>query len=122
MPISEELGTYTPDNLIAGHKMPIVTDSVTVISGQKLIRGTVVGLITASGKAKKLDSASSDGSEKFYGILAEDVDATLADSVGAVYLTGEFNQSALVLGGTTTAASVKAAARYAGVFFRTAKA
>ena len=101
-------------------------EAIIIIMGAVLANNFVLvkflGICPFLGVSKKLDSASSDGSEKFYAILAEDVDATLADSVGAVYLTGEFNQSALVLGGTTTAASVKAAARYAGVFFRAAKA
>lgn len=122
MAMSENLGTYTPDQLIAGHNMPTVTEKVTVLTGQNLTRGTVVGLVTASGKAKALDKTSVDGSQNFYGILAVDVDATSADADGVVYLTGEYNQAALTFGGTTVAADVKAEARFAGVFLRAIKA
>jgi len=42
------------------------------------------------------DKAATDGSSKVYAILAEDVDASLAEKPAASYMQGEFNQRALI--------------------------
>ena len=52
---------------------PVVTRPVTVASGNNLKRGALVGKITASKKVVLSLSAASDGSEKPYGVLMEDV-------------------------------------------------
>lgn len=109
---------YTPDNLFAGHVMPKVTDYGTIASGQNLTRGAVLGRVTANGKLKLVDKNATDGSQNVYAILAEDVDATAADKVAPVYLTGEFNENALILATGTTAADVKASARAVGIFIK----
>lgn len=38
--------TYTPDKLIAGSEFPALTKAVTVLLGQNLVRGAVVGAVT----------------------------------------------------------------------------
>jgi hypothetical protein len=97
--------TFTPDGLIAGD-YPIQTEAGTLITGQNLARGTVVGKITASGKFTTALSASSDGSQAVYGILADSVDATSADKACVVYISGEFNTNAMTFGtGITIAAA-----------------
>lgn len=97
--------TYTPDKLIAGG-FPLTTGEVTVAAGQTLTRGTVLGLKTADGQAVPVDSAvdPADGTENPYCVLAQDVDTTTAATVAPVYISGEFNESALVFGGTDTIA------------------
>lgn len=105
-----ELGEYTSDNLIAGD-MSLVTQQETVVSGQNVVRGTVMGQITASGKISIVNSANSDGTENPYCVMAEDVDASLADDVGITYQTGQFNENALVFGGADTIATHRAAMR-----------
>ncbi len=113
--------TFTPDNLFAGNIFPVVPAHVTVASGAgALARGTVLGKITASGKCVAVDSTLNTGAEAPYAVLAQAVDATSADVACAVYLTGEFNEGALVFGGTDTAANHRDAARKIGMFFRTA--
>ncbi len=59
-------------------------DKVTVISGQNLTTGTVVGIITASGKVTQLAPAAGDGSQNAAGVLLLDVDASAADKAGVV--------------------------------------
>ena len=59
-------------------------DEVTVISGQNLATGTVVGIITASGKATQLAPAASDGSETAAGVLLHSVDASAGDQPGVI--------------------------------------
>lgn len=54
-------------------------DKVTVISGQNLAIGTVIGIITASGKATILAPAAADGSQTAVGVIVEAVNATAGD-------------------------------------------
>ena len=54
-------------------------DTVTLITGQNLAVGTVVSIITASGKITQLNTAGADGSQLAVGVLVEDVNATAAD-------------------------------------------
>ncbi|GAV21602.1 head decoration protein [Carboxydothermus pertinax] len=111
---------YTPDNLFAGHVMPKVTDVGTIAAGQNLPRGAVLGRVTADGKLKLVDKAATDGSQNVYAILAEATDATTADKVAPIYLTGEFNENALTLAAGTTVADIKASARAVGIFIKSA--
>ena len=110
---------YTPDNLFAGNVAPVVADIATIVSGAGILtRGTVLGLVTLSGKLTIVDSSKSDGTQLPYAVLAENVDATSADKDCGVYLTGEFNNDKLVFGGTDTAATHKVNARKIGIFFK----
>ncbi|MCC6366352.1 MAG: head decoration protein [Bryobacterales bacterium] len=59
-------------------------DEVTVVSGQNLTTGTVVGVITASGKVTQLAPGASDGSQNAAGVLLLDVDASAADKPGVI--------------------------------------
>lgn len=59
-------------------------DQVTVASGQNLKSGTVVGILTASGKVTQLNPAGTDGSEVAAGVLLGDVDASAGDRPGVI--------------------------------------
>ncbi len=113
------LDNYEYDNLFAGGVQPVVTDAITLVSGQSYVRGTVLGVVTSSGEAKPVDSAVTDGAEIPYAILQEDVDATEGAQPGAVYLTGEFNENALTFGGTDTADTHRKKLREIGLFLKT---
>lgn len=106
------LGTFNHDELFAGD-FDVVTDSITV--GADLSRGTVLGIITASGNAVAVDSAQTDGSQTPYAVLAEDV---LTGDVATVYLTGEFNSNKLTFGGTDTVDTHKKALRELSIFVK----
>ena len=54
-------------------------DRVTVAAGQNLPLGTVLGIVTASGKYKQTDPSAEDGSQVAAGVLLQTCDATLAD-------------------------------------------
>lgn len=109
------------ENLFVGSVYPVVTEKATIVSGAgSLARGTVLGLVTASGKLNIVNSTKSDGTQTVYAVLDEAVDATSADKVTSVYLTGEFNQAKLVFGGTDTYATHKVSARKIGLFFKPA--
>ena len=110
---------FTPDNLFGGNVAPVVANEELIVSGAGVLtRGTVLGLVTASGKLNIVDSTKSDGTQIPYAVLAEDIDATSADKKCGVYLTGEFNINKLVFGGTDTAATHKVNARKIGIFFK----
>lgn len=111
------LGSISYNNLWSGNVCDVVPGVETLLSGQVVTRGTVLGMITASGKLQIADSTKSDGSQTIYAIAAEACDATGGDKPINVYYTGEFNTAALTFGGTDTAAKQKVAARNIGIFF-----
>lgn len=108
-------GTYTPDNLIAGNAHLLVARKVTIISGQNVVRGAVLGKITASGKYSLSLSAATDGSETPDLILAEDCDASAGDKTALAYARGDFADIALTLGTAHTVASITEGLRAKGI-------
>lgn len=113
-------GAYTPDSLLAGNAHLLVARKVTVLSGQVLQRGAVLGTITSSGKAILSLAAAVDGSQTPDLILAEDVDATTGDKLGLAYERGDFNAGALTLGTGHTVASIREGLRAKGITLLTA--
>lgn len=109
--------TFTYDHLFAGDA-DVITDIGTLVTGQNLKRGAVLGKITASGKLTLVNSASADGSQNPYAILAADTDATSADKTCPLFVAGEFNSNGLIFGGTDTAATHKTALRDLGIFLK----
>ena len=61
-------------------------DRATVTSGQTLALGAVVGMVTATSKLKALDPVATDGTEAAVGVLANDIDAALADREDAILI------------------------------------
>lgn len=59
-------------------------EHVTVVTGQNLAVGDVVGKITASGKYAIYNNAAVDGTEVAAGVLFAAVDATAADTAGVI--------------------------------------
>lgn len=115
----EVVASSTPDKLIAGHEIELLTAGVTLLGAQGVLeRGSVIGIITASGKGKLCDDASVDGSEVAKYILPEDVDTTDGDVVAECYKTGVFNRNELIFGGDDTAADHEAELRDVGIHLR----
>ena len=113
-----ELGTQSGrDNLLSGD-FPIVTESVTIISGQDLKRGAILGKITASGKYILSASAAGDGSEVPSLVLSKDTDASAGDTIAPTYASGEFNQNQVILGVGHTIASIKAGLKALSIFLQ----
>ena len=109
--------TNTPDNLIAGPGS--ITRKVTLITGQNVVRGAVLGKITASGKYNLSLSAAADGSQTPDLICAQDCNATAADAECLAYEAGRFNGTALVLGTAHTIASIQEGLRVKGIHILT---
>jgi hypothetical protein len=111
--------TYTPEVNLYGGDEDHFERVVTLITGQNLVRGTLLGQITASGKYTLALSASSDGSQTPRAVLKHDCDATSADTECVVIEQGTINELAVTLGtGITLTAAAREALRGLGLHFR----
>ncbi|NLH01176.1 MAG: head decoration protein [Clostridiales bacterium] len=111
----ENLGDMIPDKLIAGNDIPIHTASGIIKNGSgKLTRGTVLAMSSGTAGTGKLvilgTTAAENETLTAYGILCDDADATSADAVAEIYVSGQFNKGALVVksGYTINTADIKA--------------
>lgn len=106
--------SFTPDNLIAGNRHVIAGGTVTVANGAgKLARGTVLARNTAN----KFEAVNAELTGKAEVILASDVDATNADAVAEVYITGDFNSNAVTVAtGYTLSEADKLNLKNAGIY------
>ncbi len=109
--ISEAPGTFSREN-------------ATLISGQNLLAGRVLGKITASGKYTALAPAAGDGSQTAAAILVADTDASAADKTCAVIArNAEVNNLELgwgaLSGGQITTATAQLAAATVNIIVRT---
>lgn len=103
------------EQLFMPGKDPVLA-SFTVLTGQTLAAGSVLGIVTASGKLKLSLSAATDGSEVPFAVLIEDLDTTGGDKVFPVAVEGYFNEEALVFGTGHDADSVRVALRDRGIY------
>lgn len=106
---------FTPDNLHAGD-FPIRGRKVTIAAGQNLVRGALLGAITAGGSYTLSAAAAGDGSEVPTAILAEDTDATGGATEAIAYISGDFNEDAITYGAGHTADSVREGLRDLSIF------
>ena len=95
--VSQNTKSY--DNLIVAG-FPITNRDMTLLSGQVVQRGQVLGKVTATGKLKAYTSGASDGSETPYAIAADDTDASGGDTVIAPYIQAHVSQDALIFAAT----------------------
>jgi hypothetical protein len=105
-PLKGDLQNYAPACALSeeagGRRLPrangkILRETITVLLGQNLQAGAVLGKVTASGKYKALEPAAADGSQSAAGILYDAVDASAADAEGvAVVRLAEVNAAELV--------------------------
>lgn len=68
--------TYTPKEIVYNGMVPKFTHPITVKSGVTLVKGTVVGKVTATGLYAAYDNTASDGTEVAAGVLATHVDTS----------------------------------------------
>lgn len=111
--------TFVPDQLIAG-PLQLVTDNITVAAGRKYVRGTVLGLIAASGKYTLSKKSASDGSENPSVILVDNIDATPGDVRAGAYLMGEFNMHRITADTSWTPEALRTEMRKYSLFLKDA--
>mgnify|MGYP001370363579 FL=1 len=107
---------FVPDQLVAG-TLQLVTDTG-IITGGAFKRGTVLGLVAASGKYTQCVKTAEDGSQLPVAILVDDVDASSSDQNGGLYLRGEFNQHRIIFDNSWTTADLKKALRPLAIFLK----
>jgi len=95
--------TLNYDNLV-GRQEPR-TFTLTLKSGENVVRGEVLSYETTTNKIRSYDAEGSNGLESFYGIAAEAKDATSGDTNIVVYVQGEFNINSLVFSDTSDSAT-----------------
>ena len=83
---------------------PYLTDQIgfdiTIGSADFIVGDSfTITVVVGSKECKPVDSSLSDGSQSPYAILAEDVDTSLGAKQSVGYMTGEFNEDALIFGG-----------------------
>lgn len=102
---------FVPDQLIAGN-LKLVTDTVTIGASQTLIRGAVLGRVTATGDYVLSVETATDGSQIPCAILVDNVTtAAGATQTAGVYLQGEFNSNYLTFDASWSVTTLKAAIR-----------
>jgi len=115
MPASFKSDSLSYDKVQAGNVDLTHTRQITLLAGENRKRGAVLGKITASGKYKLSAAAAGDGSEVPDLILAEDTDASAADTVTVAYDRVDIAESALTLGAGHTADSIREGLRDKGI-------
>jgi hypothetical protein len=75
-------GRYAGEFIVSEGNGSISRETITVLSGETLQAGAVLGKVTASGKYKALYPAAVNGSEAAAGVLYDHVDALAADAEG----------------------------------------
>lgn len=75
-----------------------------------------ITVAVGSRECKLVDSSLSDGAQNVYAVLAEDVDASAAAKRSVGYTTGDFNENALVFGGTDDIETHRVAMRDLSMF------
>ncbi|MDE9557030.1 head decoration protein [Xenorhabdus bovienii] len=108
---------FSPDQLISG-PLQVVTESVTIAKSGILKRGTVLGVITATGEYVVSKKGVDNGSQIPSAILVDNVDTTADSVTGGVYLMGEFNHHRVIFDESWTLPELKAKLRTFSIFLR----
>lgn len=99
--LASTMAGVTYDELIGGTAITPMTANVTIAkldAEAVLKRGTLLGVVTASGKYAVVDSTASTGEQVADAVLAYDVAVgTNDDVVATVYTRGLFNASKLIV-------------------------
>jgi hypothetical protein len=100
-------------------------ENYTILAGQNLAAGSVLGLITASGKLVLSLLAAGDGSQAPMAVLAHDIKTYDIDGVTGLDMKASvivdeayLNETALIIGTGHTVATVKDAFRPLGMLLR----
>lgn len=108
------LGTFTPDNLIAGG-FPAHTKSVSLKHGVNYARGAVLQVSATPGIYEKVTTDA----DAIYVLLEDrDLTAAVAAQPGMIAMTGEFNSTAVSLGAGATLAGVTTALEAKNIYLR----
>jgi Bacteriophage lambda head decoration protein D len=86
----------------------VITAPATILGGQGVLTvGTALGIVTATGKLKILNSANSDGSQTLAAVLNKTIDTTSGDVANTPVIIGNcgFPKGSLKYGGSDSDAT-----------------
>jgi hypothetical protein len=115
-PTGDQLGTTTMGTAFTDAQI-----NFTITTGGSPGAGDIFILAAApgTGKYKLASAAAVDGSQNPVAILTDYADATGGDVIGGIYVMGEFNGNALVLGPGISIGAAKAALLPLSIFIKT---
>lgn len=116
MAIHETVTGVTYDELLGGPEIAVLTKNVTLTKGAAHKRGELLTLDGTTG-AYALAEAGKVASV----VLAYDTDATNADTVATVYISGRFNREKLIVAAGDTVDAHEEELRDAGIYLASLK-
>ena len=108
------------DELLAGSEIAILTKNVTLKQGKVYQRGMLLTAKKDGGTDAIKAEQTIKGAAADY-ILRTDVDATKADTVGTVYVSGRFNREKLIAAAGDTVNAHEEELRTKGIFLSSLK-
>lgn len=116
----ETVDQSNSDELIYDTTHPLSTKGVELKLNQGvLLRGTVLGIVTATGKAVPVDKDAVDGSNKADCVLANDVDTNSTGTlVEVAYSSGSFNRKAMFVGAGDVVEDHELRLREVGIYLK----
>ena len=106
--LASKFDGVTYDELFGGTAVAAMTANVTIAAlsaAASYKRGTLLGVVTASGKYAIVDSAATTGEKVASVVLAKDIEVGTDDVVATVYTRGIFNREKLVVKAESDSAS-----------------
>lgn len=117
-----QIGTFTPDNLIAGNRVPLLTKAIELAVGTgTLKRGSVISV------EGKLANSTTTGTEPNITTAYDTVDGILTDDVelnqssktyATIYISGEFNSTYMTTGADTEVSNFERELRTLGIYVK----
>lgn len=101
-----KVATSSQDRLLAGNELPFLSKTIVILKGENVKRGSVLGLVDATGKAKLVSKDATDGSQIPKYVLAHKVDTT-EDTKATAYKMGIFNRNYLYFADGTTSLNME---------------
>lgn len=136
MAIVEKVSGVSYDELLAGPEIPVMTKNVTIKSGSTVVRGQLLSIDSGTGKVIPTPAAiAAVEADVEHNIEAQDavpagvavyiakeaVDASTADKVATVYISGYFNREKLVASSGDTVSDHEAELRDVNIILSSLK-
>ena len=113
-----QIGTFTPDKLIAGNQVPLLTKAITLAEGTgTLTRGSVISISGTLANGTTVDTKTTYDSVD--GILTDDVTLDTANPTDAtIYISGEFDSNYMTVGADATISNFTRELRTLGIYVK----
>ena len=117
-----QVGTFRPDNLIAGNQVPLLTKAVELAAGTgELKRGSIISVSGELANSTTTGTAPDTVTvfDSVEGVLTDDIvlnDAGVTNAV--VYISGEFNATYMTAGEDVAVADFERELRTLGIYIK----